>query len=127
MKGLNELAAQAYEASCNKGFYDKPVETGTRLMLIVSEVSEALEADRRGIYCDLSDFDSETQVTPRTECDPFTDKFERHIKDTFEDEIADTFIRLLDLCGFMNIDIERHIALKMQYNSLRSFKHGKSY
>lgn len=46
------------------------------------------------------------------------------MKDTFEDEIADSIIRLLDLCGKNNIDIEAHIQAKMDYNATRGFKYG---
>ncbi len=48
-------------------------------------------------------------------------------KDTFEDEIADTIIRLCDLCGELNIDIEKQIAWKMEYNKKREHKHGKNF
>lgn len=122
MRGLNELAIKAYSASKEKGFYDSPVETGTRLMLIVSEVSEALEAHRK---------DKHTTCNLRSVMDQDDDEFQydfkNAIKDTFEDEIADAFIRLFDLCGYMDIDIEKHIELKMRYNSLRPHKHGKKY
>ena len=57
----------------------------------------------------------------------FADLFRETVKDTFEDEIADTFIRLLDISGFLEIDIERHIEYKMKYNKAREFKHGKRY
>jgi NTP pyrophosphatase (non-canonical NTP hydrolase) len=56
-----------------------------------------------------------------TEIDLFSDL----IKDSFEDEIADCIIRLLDLCGFMGINIEKHIQLKMWFNEFREYKHGK--
>ena len=42
-------------------------------------------------------------------------------------EVADVAIRLFDLCGGMNIDLEKHIELKMKYNSLRGYKHGKAF
>ena len=45
--------------------------------------------------------------------------FENTIKDTFEDEMADTVIRILDICGKMKIDIEWHIVKKLEYNKLR--------
>ena len=53
--------------------------------------------------------------------------FQKHVKDTFEDEIADTFIRLLDLVCALEIDIDLHIELKRRFNSLREFKHGKAF
>lgn len=36
-------------------------------------------------------------------------------------------IRLFDLCGYMDIDIEKHIDLKLKYNQGRPNKHGKNY
>ena len=53
--------------------------------------------------------------------------FEHHVKDTFEDELADAVIRILDLCGAKGIDIEKHIELKMKYNETRERMHGKKY
>jgi len=125
--GVNDLAWEIHRAAVKKGFYEEPRECGTRLMLVVSELSEALEADRTGRHADLAAFDSDQQPTPRTGCDPFADKFETHVKDTFEDEIADALIRLLDYAAANDIDIERHIDLKMRYNELRPHKHGKEY
>ena len=45
--------------------------------------------------------------------------------DNFREEIADTFIRLLDLCGGLGIDIEEEINKKSQKNKNRPYKHGK--
>lgn len=119
---MNELAKKIHENAIRHGFYDNKRETGTLLMLCVSELSEALEADRKNIRADLNAFDSSCNVG-----ESFNGAFERTIKDTFEDEIADTIIRLLDLCGYYNIDIDEHIRLKMKYNEMRQHMHGKSY
>jgi NTP pyrophosphatase (non-canonical NTP hydrolase) len=54
-------------------------------------------------------------------------QFKAVVKDTFEDEIADTIIRLFDLCGWLGIDIHKHIMLKLNYNSTRPYKHGKAF
>ncbi|GAH61884.1 unnamed protein product, partial [marine sediment metagenome] len=43
----------------------------------------------------------------------------------FEEEIADTFIRLLDIVGTLNIDIEAQIQRKMDINFVRPKQHGK--
>lgn len=48
-------------------------------------------------------------------------------KDTFEDEIADVMIRLCDLCGELEIDIEKQISWKFNHNKTRENKHGKSF
>jgi NTP pyrophosphatase (non-canonical NTP hydrolase) len=53
--------------------------------------------------------------------------FAKDVKDTFEDELADAVIRIADLCGYLNIDLESHIKAKMRYNETRPHKHGKEY
>lgn len=45
---INELAKEIHTNNVLKGFYEKEVNIGERLALIHSEVSEALEADRKG-------------------------------------------------------------------------------
>ena len=137
-KNINQLRDEAYQNSVDHGFHDVDKEFSStnewfhalvaqRLALIHSELSEALEADRKEKHANLYDFEKKRQLTPRTGCDPFVDKFEVHIKDTFEDELSDAIIRILDLCGWMNIDIQRHVELKMKYNSVRDKMHGKKY
>lgn len=125
--GLNQLAQDIYANTKNKGFYDDPQPVSGRLMLVVSELAEALEADRREHYANLREYEEQIGIPPVLGVAPFSEVFEHTIKDTFEDEVADAIIRLLDLCAHHGIDIERHIALKMRYNALRPHKHGKKY
>lgn len=47
---INELAQQVHENAKAKGFFDEPKNIGEMLCLIHSEVSEALEANRKNIY-----------------------------------------------------------------------------
>lgn len=126
---LNELSKVIYERAKEKGFHNPQREIGTILMLIVSELSEALEADRVGRYADWSPIDEMISdgYTWEDSSMSFEYAFEHNIKDSFEDEIADSIIRLLDLCGLKEIDIEKHITHKLEYNLTRSNKHGKNY
>lgn len=78
-----------------KGFWDKERNIPEMLMLVVSELGEALEAYR------VQD------------------------KENFNEEIADTFIRLFDLCGGLKIDVEKYILNKAKVNKNRPYKHGK--
>lgn len=145
-QALNELAREVYKNAVYRGFYDDELKMndvvrgdldksiafqhfvfGQRIALIHSELSEALEADRKNMFADLEAFNNQKQITPRTGADPFRDKFEMYIKDTLEDEIADALIRILDLCAARNIDIGTHVRLKMLYNAGRAHKHGKEY
>lgn len=67
------------------------------LMLIVSELAEAMEAHRKGDMVE------------------------------FNEELADVAIRLFDLCGGLGVNLEQEIDEKMKINVKRPFKHGKDY
>ena len=129
MKTLNELRDEIHENAKNKGFWDSPRETGTLLMLCVSELAEAMEADRVVKHSDTTGIDELIKEGYTWDDSPLSYKsyFERDVKDTFEDELADTIIRILDLCGARGIDIDKHIELKMKYNATRERLHGKKY
>lgn len=83
-----------------KGFHtpaliEETAQVNEKLMLAVTELAEACEAVRH-----------------------------QNIGN-FKEEIADTFIRLMDLVGTMEIDIAEEIYKKMLINEGRPHKHGK--
>ena len=92
---IKEMTDLCHAIAKSKGFWDKERNTGEALMLIVTELAEAMEAHRKQ--------------------DP----------ENFKEELADVFIRLFDLCGGMGIDIEAEILKKCEKNKLRPYKHGK--
>ena len=96
MLRLNDFSEVAAARARAKGF-DAPSWDNMLgcLMLVVAEVAEAAEANRADD------------------------------RQHFEEEIADTFIRLCDITGEMGIDIEKVILDKMAYNLTRPYKHGK--
>ena len=122
MNSLNELRNKAYKTACEHGWHDKPVMDRTEhilaeLALIHSEVSEASEAVRTGNFFTIQK--SAVEVIEES-----NELFKNTIKDSFQDELADIIIRVLDLCGERKIDIESHVLAKMMYNEGRSYKHG---
>ncbi len=129
MNDLNKLAKQFNKYTHEKGFWENPKENGTMLMLMVGELAEACEADRKNHHADTSYIDRmiEEGYTWEDSELSFKTAFERDIKDSFEDELADAIIRILDFVGEKNIDIEKHMELKMAYNKTRPYKHGKNY
>lgn len=124
---LNQFSKEVYEANKLKGFDVAKENMGQTLMLIVSELSEALEAHQKGNEARADLFERSCFSSNPAISKTFKESFELYIKDTFSDEIADTFIRLFDLCGAFEIDIDKHIELKMHYNALREYEHGKNY
>lgn len=126
---INELAKEIHENNKSKGFYDDEKNIGEMLCLIHSEVSEALECDRKDKYFKsyFEIFKSKNFVFDCFKKDENSKHFEAYFKDTFEDELADIMIRVMDLAAFKGIDLEFHIKAKMKYNSMRPHKHGKKY
>lgn len=136
---LSELANLCHANARLKGFWDKPVERGTRLMLITSELGEALDADREGRNADLADFElrlteldnsiptKDREERLKIEGENFVSLFKSRVKDSYGDELADALIRILDTALGDGIDIAKHVQLKMRYNATREKMHGKAY
>jgi NTP pyrophosphatase (non-canonical NTP hydrolase) len=101
----NALRDRAYKCACNHGFHEEEEFDLSRvkyLMLILTEVSEAVEADRKNRVTDKNNL---AGVTELKDDSYFPAVFEACIKDNIEDEIADIIIRCLDLAGVYNLDV----------------------
>jgi NTP pyrophosphatase (non-canonical NTP hydrolase) len=101
---FDDLAEQIHKNAVNKGFWDRtvdPIFVAKQMMMIVSEVVEAMEALRKDM-------------------DP----------DQMSDEFADIIIRTLDLyagmveAGYMTKSLDYAIQQKMERNTHRPKKHG---
>lgn len=128
LEGLNEASNQIFQINKAKGFWDNERNIGELLMLVTSELGEAMEAHRKGNFADWDKFATNPGTHNfESEETKFNTSFSICIKDTFEDEIADAVIRLLDLSAGLGIDLERHINAKVKFNTSRPKLHGKSY
>lgn len=116
MKGLPKHFNEDDIERIKMAFYNE------KISLISSELGEATEAMRIGKF-----FKADAEELEKLDNGLFQNAYITHAKDTFEDELADSFIRLCDLCYKMNIDIEKFISLKMKYNKLRTERHGKRF
>jgi len=103
---LNKWRDRAYKTACEHGFHDKELSNEHYLCLVISELMEAVEADRKGKRADRQSFKSSYEDEEPHDDVNFKYCFEKYIKDTLPDELADAAIRLLDLCGLRKIDIE---------------------
>jgi NTP pyrophosphatase (non-canonical NTP hydrolase) len=129
---INETIKLAHELARSKGFWDSEERNiPEALLLVITEIAEATEALRKEHKASPNIpgtlYDAYLEEPYPMDAETFKHEFETHIKNTFEDEIADTVIRLFDLCGGLGIDLETHILLKINYNKLRGYKHGKAF
>lgn len=108
MKGIdfNALRDRAYKCACEHGFYDTELSNEHLLMLVITELSEAVAADRKGQFAQRRMFEMNCDTPQEDPIHHWTFCFERFIKDSVPDELADAVIRLLDLAGYKYIDIK---------------------
>lgn len=106
MTGINEVAKQIHENAVDHGWWDEERGFPEVLALIHSEVSEALEEYRNGRL--------PTEVYAGNNGKP----------EGIPIELADVIIRVLDYCGYAEIDIDTAISQKHEYNKSRPYRHG---
>ncbi len=95
-KSINELAVEIHQNNVDAGWWDNPREKGTLLMLVVSEIAEAMEGERKDLMDDHLPHRKMAEV-----------------------ELADAVIRILDYAGAFGYDVEGAIAEKLEYNKQR--------
>lgn len=110
---ITGLVERAHEQSVAAGWYlsakKDQLATLARLALIHSEVSEATECVRES-----------ADPAQWIEWENHKGKPEGLVI-----ELADTVIRIADLCGWLGLDLEAAIAKKLDYNLSRPYRHGK--
>lgn len=102
---LAELQAQVKAWTAEKG-WDDDRTVGDLLMLMVSELSEALEEYRN------------------PQIDPFKTRVVYGKPEGIPPELADVVIRILSFCGKFDIDLQEAVLQKMAYNVTREHRHG---
>ena len=100
-----ELSQKAHENAVGHGFWEKDLSNEHCLMLIIGEVSEMVEAHRKGLRANVEEFNE----IPNKQL-----AFEKYIKNTMEDEMADVVIRIFDLAGARNIKFIGNFELRNQ-------------
>lgn len=110
---FDDLARLVSRDNYNKGFKDgdlvsNPLYIPTKVMLMVTELAEGVEAHRAG----------------------GTDLRDNHLPkySALGVELADTVIRILDLAGDLSLPVGEIVAAKLAYNRSRARAHGgKAY
>lgn len=104
---FEDMQKYVYETAVSHGWWDTSygeVNIPEKLMLIVSEASEALEDFRNG--------NMGTTLT------------EKGKPEGFATELADIVIRVMDLAAHLEINLAAAIAEKHNFNLTREFRHG---
>lgn len=99
---LQDLSKRAHENAVNHGFWSEKHSNEHYLMLVVTEISEMVEADRKSIFADKEAFANRENTHP-----DFSERFVAYVKNSLEDELADVTIRLLDLAGALGIEFDK--------------------
>lgn len=104
MMNLNELRDKAYKIACEHGFHDEEHNNEHWLMLVITELAEAVEYDRKGLYITAL-IKKEYMSYQLDGYKPAI--FDLYIKETVDAELADAFIRLLDFAGLRGFNLNR--------------------
>jgi hypothetical protein len=102
---LNKLRDKAYQCAVAHGWHDENLSDEHFLCLVISELMEAVEADRKGMHANRANFEYYMKQRKRDDGE-FMYAFKHDIKDSVEDELSDACIRLLDLAGLRGYDLD---------------------
>lgn len=120
----NELKKEVGAINSKNGLHNKEYSSEHFITLILSELYEAMEAERLNRMADIGKYIerlssmsySIEELTTTLELSSYNDKrleiFERNslyyvfIKGTIEEELADAFLRTMDIAYIHNIDLE---------------------
>lgn len=105
---LNELAKRIYDFNVTMGWHTGAPDLARYLMNLHSEISELWEAWRKGEIA--KPCDKAAKMSEPLTC--------------MEEELADILIRTLDTAHVWEVDIDRAVRIKMEFNATRPHRHG---
>lgn len=91
---LKQLITKAYENAKAKGFYEPDLDINKALMLIITEMGEAIQASRHDRHGSIEGYNTYLEVS-----DEHT-AYEESLEGTVESEFADIAIRIMSLLGW---------------------------
>lgn len=116
MKNLNDLSKRIHDNAVKHGFWVERPSGEHCLMLVITEIAEMVEADRKGNIAVIKHIRKQNNLAAAQKvhmvdevdnAPDFNAAFIENIKDTMEDEMADVAIRLLDLAGELGMDFDK--------------------
>lgn len=95
---IGDFIRECHRVARKKGWWDNKRNEGELIALMHSELSEALEAMRN-----------------------------HGRKEDIAEELADCCIRIFDYCGAKEINLEKSLLKKIEFNKSRPYRHGKKF
>ena len=108
-ESFTALCTMIHASARDHGFWDSELNFGEKIALVHSELSEALEKNRKGVNNGLGLADEHCPQHSGVAI-----------------ELADAIIRIMDLAGYLGMDIGAAIIENMNFNSNRPYLHGKT-
>ncbi len=106
---LAKLQQRIWEIATAHGWHEQPIPTAQYCGLIMTEMAEAIEADRNGRRADMESFNERmSNLDGSDEC--FKEMYKRYIKGSIEEEFADVVIRVLDMAQEVHGDRMRWLG-----------------
>lgn len=122
----NELRDRAYQNAVKHGFYEN-TSLLDEVMMIVTELGEAVQADRDNKFANLLLFEKNFDTPQINPEEHYIHCYDVLMKDTVEDELADAFIRMLSFLAHSNIDMDADYFEEVPVNMMVSFMDEKNF